>query len=104
MLVFNCFLSWLGEYWKMHRRLLNPTVQNTKILNSFSPYMNERLKVLIDILASKDPNEVFNIYEFLEACTFDVFASKSFRFSPTSNRKYVFIRPRTLQKIHSASI
>lgn len=62
----------------MHRRLLNPTVQNTKILNSFYPTMNESLKVLVDKLGTKDPNEIFSIYEFIEVCSFDMFASKFF--------------------------
>lgn len=64
----------------MHRRLLNPTVQNTKILNSFYPTMNESLKVLVDKLGTKDPNEIFSIYEFIEVCSFDMFASKFFFF------------------------
>lgn len=72
--IHNFILS--GDYWNMHRRLLNPTVQNTKILNSFYPCMNESLKVLVGILEKKDPNEVISIYEFVEACSFDMFASK----------------------------
>lgn len=64
----------------MHRRFLNPTVQNTKILNSFYPNMNETMRILVDKLGKRDPNEIFDIYETLEACSFDMFASKhSFR-------------------------
>lgn len=70
----------------MHRRLLNPTVQNTKILNSFYPNMNECLKVLVDRLANKDPNEIFSIYEFIEACSFDMFASNFHFFLNLSQR------------------
>ncbi|XP_037044399.1 probable cytochrome P450 313b1 [Bradysia coprophila] len=67
-----------GDYWKMHRRLLNPTVQNTKILNSFYPCMNKTLQILVEKLGKRDPNESFDIYETLEACSFDMFVKNTF--------------------------
>ncbi|KAJ6641744.1 putative cytochrome P450, partial [Pseudolycoriella hygida] len=67
-----------GDYWKMHRRLLNPTVQNTKILNSFYPTMNKCLRILVENLQDKDPNKTINIYDLIEVCTFDMFAKNTF--------------------------
>lgn len=60
----------------MHRRLLNPTVQNTKILNSFYPCMNECMQVMVDKLRLKDPTETFDMYHFAETASFDMFASE----------------------------
>ncbi|XP_037028116.1 probable cytochrome P450 313a4 [Bradysia coprophila] len=66
-----------GDYWKYHRKLLDPTIQNTKILNSYYPTINSTLRILVDILNERNPKETFDIFPRIDACSFDLFAKST---------------------------
>lgn len=55
----------------MHRKLLNPTVQNYNILNSFYPTFNKNVRQLLSLLNNHAGKKSIDMYFFLEACTFD---------------------------------
>lgn len=62
---------YIGDTWKLHRKLLNPTVQNYNILNSFYPTFNKNAKQLLALLHAHVEKKSIDMYFFLEACTFD---------------------------------
>lgn len=62
--------------WKLHRKLLNHTVQNYNILNSFYPVFNKNVKELVLILNEHVGKESIDMYTFLEACSFDTVCGK----------------------------
>ncbi|XP_037050456.1 probable cytochrome P450 313a4 isoform X1 [Bradysia coprophila] len=67
-----------GEGWKKHRKLLNPTVQNYNILNSFYPKFNKNMKLMTELLEEKVGQGVVDIYHSLEACTLDMICETTF--------------------------
>lgn len=61
-----------GTEWKVHRKLLNPTIQNFKILNSFYPTFNRNMRVLVERLEKYTSAETFDAYRMMEACSLDM--------------------------------
>lgn len=64
----------IGNEWKTHRKLLNPTVQNYNFLTTLYPMFNENIRILINRLEAKCDSNEFDIYEFIESCTLDIIA------------------------------
>ncbi|XP_037040925.1 probable cytochrome P450 313a4 [Bradysia coprophila] len=101
-----------GDYWKYHRKLLDPTIQNTKILNSYYPTINSTLRILMDILNEKSPNETFDIFSRIDACSFDLFAKSTLgvdcnvqrehcSFFESLNEALVVVRKRVLEPMYN---
>lgn len=65
-----------GSEWKHHRKLLNPTIQHFKVLNSFYPIFNFHMAELVRKLESRIDAEQFNIYTFLEECSLNMICGK----------------------------
>lgn len=61
-----------GGEWKRHRKLLNPTIQHFKVLNSFYPIFNVHMAELVRKLESRIDAEEFNIYRLMEQCSLNM--------------------------------
>lgn len=74
---FEIFRLHKGDYWKRHRKLLNPTVQNYNILSSFYPKFNKHMRFMTEnVLEGKVGKGQFDVYHILEACTLDMVCGK----------------------------
>lgn len=65
-----------GSEWKRHRKLLNPTIQHFKVLNSFYPIFNLHMAELVRKLQGRVGAGQFNIYNFLEECSLNMICGK----------------------------
>lgn len=65
-----------GSKWKRTRKLLNPTIQHVKVLNSFYPIFNFHMGEMVRALESRIGAEEFNIYSFLEECSLHMICGK----------------------------
>lgn len=68
----NGLITSSGGAWKAHRKLLNPTIQNFKILNSFYPTFNRNMRVLVERMEQWAGGEAFDAYRMMEACSLDL--------------------------------
>ncbi|XP_037030675.1 cytochrome P450 4C1-like [Bradysia coprophila] len=70
-------LSLNGNDWKIHRKLLNHTVQHYGILNSYSPIFDEKVKILIALL-NKKVGQTVNIYDYVESAAAEIVCNTTF--------------------------
>lgn len=70
----NIFFS-IVHIWRSHRKVLNTTF-NLKILQSFIPIFNEKVKCLVCNLEDKLNDDYFDITPMLHACSLEMVCGK----------------------------
>jgi cytochrome P450 len=66
-----------GDVWRKHRKILNPAFSNSKILQ-FIPAINEKARILIEVLEPKVGQPSFNVVRYFSALTVDSLMKTSF--------------------------
>lgn len=79
----------LGETWKIHRKLLNPSFQYN-VINSFMNIFNENGKRLLKRLYQMKDDEVFDAFEVLTTYSMNMICGKIFFFFLNINVIYIY--------------
>lgn len=70
-MLFNSFKHILVRIWKPQRKILN-TAFNIRILQSFIPIFNAKVRYLVRNIGEKVGEDAFDISELMFACTLDM--------------------------------
>lgn len=85
------FRDILDTEWKMHRKLLNPTIQNFNILNSFYPTFNRNMRIMIDRMQERCGQGEFDAYGPMEACSLDMICGWFGHLNDTAHMEFSFV-------------
>lgn len=74
----NGLITSSDNEWKVHRKLLNPTIQNFRILSSFYPIFNRNMRIMVERMQARCGGGQFDAYEPMEACSLDMICETTF--------------------------
>lgn len=66
-----------GDMWRKHRKLINPAFSSRKIIQ-FLPSINEKARILVEVLDQYVEKDAFNVVRLLSALTIDSLMKTSF--------------------------